>query len=159
MNGLWRIDKSHWCCCLDLSVAYWIKLNAEVYVLLVIRLYQMIHYWKNAKAYVADPGFQKGWFYLVPKSDTGGATSNGFWKHHQGSTAQSLSLCGWCPRPLPLTPSNHQKVATPLYHGTKYHYSGANMWSLFFINNIKMPATLYSQSTVYKVHYNAPFEK
>ena len=37
----------------------------------------------------ADPGFEKGGFNVVPKSDTGGATHNHLWKHHQESTQES----------------------------------------------------------------------
>ena len=33
----------------------------------------------------ADPGFEKGGFDVVPKSDTGGATHGYLWKHHQES--------------------------------------------------------------------------
>ena len=48
---------------------------------------------------MAYPGFKKGrgggggeGFNVVLRSDTGGATSNDFWTHHKGSTAENKVL-------------------------------------------------------------------
>ena len=41
----------------------------------------------------ADPGFEKGGFDLVLKSDTGGATNNeDFLKHRQGSIKSDIQV-------------------------------------------------------------------
>ena len=43
----------------------------QICKLLLIRYSFMVKKWNAG----ADPGFEKGGFYLVPKSDTGGATN------------------------------------------------------------------------------------
>ena len=54
-----------------------------IYIHIYIYIYKDIYIYNISGA---DPGFEKGGFSLVPKSDTGGATYRDFRKPHQQST-------------------------------------------------------------------------